>query len=203
MIISSGVETVRIVEWVKNQFPRPLEEVHLLGYNEGVSDQDTWAHKEIYKALNEEFYRLYQGLTKGISLLFGLRRNDWVVQQTPTFRFQYPLLKGTSEWHRDLDYNHPVSSINIIVPCTKMAGTTAVFVEEVPYTSQYKACEASPGELIVFNGALSRHGSFANVTHHTRVSFDFRFALLKDLPVGKTTITSHRALQLGDYYREI
>ena len=108
-------------------------------------------------------------------------------------------MKGTKEFHRDVDYNHPIESINFILPLTPMYSTTSVKVEAVPFTNQFEELYASVGEVVAFHGALLKHGTEANQTNHTRVSCDFRFAQIDKL-TGKTTVSANKKLEVGDYY---
>ena len=187
---------------VSGYFARPLEDLHRDPDPAPAHDQATRWHRDVYARLDAPFFAAYQALTWMVAA--SLEPQDWVVQAIPTFRFQVPGRAGTHEFHRDRDYGHPVETLNVIVPLTRMVDTTAVYAERVPYTGDYAPMPAEVGDLLLFHGALCRHGTRANLTEATRVSFDFRLLPRAALPpAGTVTANRGMPLALGAYYRTL
>jgi len=168
-----------------------------------TTDQGSVYHLQAYKGAKENnFLRLYNVLVGCVQADLNLDSDIWCIQAIPTFRFQTPGLTGTKEYHRDLDYGHPVQSLNVIVPVTDMTERRTFEIEKVPYTEIYEPVLAKVGEVVVFNGSLHKHGSQRNTSEFSRVSFDFRFAMKRYL-TGKPSVSRGTPLTLGAYYREL
>lgn len=184
-----------------NQLPSPL------GSDPIKNDQDTWAHRVIYAywKLTPTLRYRFKDVVNHFADYLGLDRQEWVVQAIPTFRFQYPGFTGTKEFHRDMDYNHPIESINCILALTEMEGTTSVLVEAVPFTGLYGRTNVKESGAFIFNGSLHKHGTEKNIEGYTRVSCDFRFAKRNSVPNQSSTVTHAVKMKVGGdgYYREI
>ena len=166
-------------------------------------DQGSYNHKEAYRNVDKPIFKdLYNLLVRGVMYDLRLDPVVWCVQDVPTFRFHYPKSLKTKEFHRDSEYGHPIQSLNVLVPLTQMGASNAPQIETVPYSTKYEEMYGEPGSVIVFNGAVQRHGTYRNKTGQTRVSFDFRFAH-KDKLTGNPSINAGKLLMLGVYYREL
>jgi ectoine hydroxylase-related dioxygenase (phytanoyl-CoA dioxygenase family) len=185
---------------VASYFPGPLESITS---TRGAHDQDSDAQRLIYASLGPTFYQAYDTFVRRV--VQTLTTQEWVVQAIPTFRVQCPGQTGTKEFHVDREYGHPPQSINVVVPCTRMADSTAILVEETPYTGTMTPMPAmQAGDYAIFDGANRRHGTVTNRTTMTRVSFDFRLLPRQYVPpAGTTTQTQRMPLALGAYYREL
>lgn len=186
---------------VQAYFESPLE---TLQAPLGDHDQASSLHGTAYAEIDEPFYAAYDVFLRR-SVVPLLAPGDWLVQRVPTFRFHIPGAAATKEFHRDRDYGHPRETVNVIVPLTPMALTTSVWVERGPYVDSFEPMPAmQAGDFCIFDGANRRHGSYANTTMMTRVSFDCRLLQRRHLPPRGTT-TANRAvpIDIGAYYREL
>lgn len=185
---------------VQSYFPEPLNRIDS---SRGAHDQDSESLRRIYAALDSQFNVAYDTFVRRV--IKGLDRRDWLVQTVPTFRVQGPGQSGTDEYHVDRDYGHPVQTLNVVVPCTPMIESTAIWLEEAPYTGHMEPVpDMLPGDYMVFDGANRRHGTVSNRTMATRVSFDFRLLPREYVPPPGTTTKNRKVpLTVGGYYREL
>src|SRR5262245_40829106 len=114
MIVLSQPITNHIRNEVAGWFNKPLMQLQLWRLSAG--DQGTRDHAIAYTRQAEaKFQELYQTLVTSVRYDMNLDTKKWCVQRIPTFRFQYPGQLGTKEYHRDMDYGHPIQSLNVIV----------------------------------------------------------------------------------------
>jgi ectoine hydroxylase-related dioxygenase (phytanoyl-CoA dioxygenase family) len=200
MIVRHDDWAAHLAALVASFFPAPLS---TLAAPRGGHDQDSDVHRTLYASLDGRFLVAYDVFIGRV--LDHLERRDWVVQAVPTFRVQAPGQAGTDEWHVDRDYGHPPQTVNVVVPCTPMADSTAIWLEDAPYSGHFAPMPATtPGDYIVFDGANRKHGTVTNRTTSTRVSFDFRLLPRESLPPAGTTTKNRRVpLAMGAYYREV
>lgn len=86
--------------------------------------------------------------------------------------------------HCDVAYGHSVASLNFYVPLTPTRGTNPLFVESQAGREDwrpllYEGSNEENGVAFLFDGAQCIHFTLENTTPFTRVSLDFRVALLE------------------------
>jgi len=127
--------------------------------------------------LTRDFDRVdgaYQALVGFVSdLVGGLELR----QRPPSFRCHLPGGGTASAFHRDGDPQYGITrgAINVWVPLTRVRDTNTLYVETAAGSDDLRPVELDPGELMIFDAYHLLHGSYANTTDQTRVSFDFRF----------------------------
>jgi len=99
------------------------------------------------------------------------------LQTSPSFRCHLSGSGTASAFHRDGDPKYGVrpGAINGWVPLTAVRGNNSIYIESTEGLEDYKAASLGPGEILIFDAFHLKHGSYANDTQSTRVSFDFRF----------------------------
>lgn len=127
---------------------------------------------------------------EGAPLIQGLY-NDFMMQvvgpeigglnvyQSPFPSFRLHLSGGgtVSSFHRDGDKKYDVRpySLNVWVPLTPARGTNSLFIEKTVGANDFIPVELNPGQCLLFDAFHLTHGSRANSTDQTRMSFDARF----------------------------
>lgn len=162
------------------------------------NDQDTQLHRMVYQDLATTFLPVYHEFARFV--IQGLEGGPFAFQAIPTFRFQLPGGTGTKEFHRDRDYHHPPTTLNVIIPLTPMGKTASVMVQAAPHVPVMQPMTAVPGMAIFFDGANTLHGSVRNEEDFTRVSFDFRILPVADILTDRLTLSARIPLTLGAYY---
>ena len=96
-------------------------------------------------------------------------------QRPPTLRLQPGPSRASVKTHRDSDYGHQDGEMNYWIPLTDPDITKlTIWVESTPDQGDYHPIDVKYGEVAVFHGSSCRHFVPKNVTHHTRMSLDFR-----------------------------
>ena len=132
-----------------------------------------------------------------------------VYQKIPTFRMQFPNNIAVGEYHRDRDYRDPewaaaVKELNFYLPITKAINTNTIWVESEEGKKDFKPINASPGEVVLWDGSNLLHGNKENKEKFTRVSMDFRVMKLKNyIPLNKGSINTNTKFEIGGYYEQI
>jgi ectoine hydroxylase-related dioxygenase (phytanoyl-CoA dioxygenase family) len=98
-------------------------------------------------------------------------------QRPPSFRCHLPGAGTASAFHRDGDPKYGITpgTINAWVPLTPVGGSNSLHVESELGSEAYRPVSMQPGEILIFDAFHLKHGSYANKTQTTRISFDFRF----------------------------
>jgi len=94
---------------------------------------------------------------------------------SPTFRVHMAGTPSVSAWHRDADVTGRLDYLTAWVPFVDTFESNGLWVEQHYGAADYQPVPAAYGEVVIFDGALARHGSQPNRTHVSRVSLDFRF----------------------------
>lgn len=164
------------------------------------TDQKTMFHKKFY-TIGDDFYAVYRRFIKEVAEpYFG---EPLVFQKIPTFRVHLPNNLGVGEFHRDRDYNHQRSEINIWLPLTNAWDTNSVYIETAEDRKDYQPQKVNYGQVLVFDGANLKHGNQINTTGSTRVSFDFRVIPKSRYTEGTgTSVNTNIAFKIGGYYTE-
>jgi hypothetical protein len=115
-------------------------------------------------------------------------------QRPPSFRCHLAGAGTGSSFHRDGEPKYGITpgTINAWVPLTTVRDANSIHIESQCGAEDYQAVSLEPGQILIFDAFHLKHGSYANNTNSTRVSFDFRF-----LP--KDPALAHR---MGIYARE-
>lgn len=185
---------------------RNLEKLHdVLSYGvlERSKDQSTVWHQRyygnfetyvqpVYKQFIEEFIKPSLGLT------------EIIYQKIPTFRAHLVDNLGVGEWHRDRDYNHGKTEINIWLPFTDTYETNTIWLESEEGKEDYEPYSVMYGEVLVFDGANLMHGNKVNKTMNTRVSVDFRVVDPEYFtPSDKGSINMNSKFNVGGYFEKL
>jgi hypothetical protein len=98
-------------------------------------------------------------------------------QNVPSFRCHLAGAGSASDFHRDGDPEYRITPgvINGWLPLTPVGGRNSLYIEVAPGSEDYRPVSLQPGEILIFDAYHLKHGSYANDTRSTRVSFDFRF----------------------------
>ena len=130
----------------------------------------------------------YLDLARQVGAMFG---GMVLRQKPPSFRCHLSGAGSASSFHRDGDPGYGITPgvINVWVPLTTVSGTNSIFIESSPGSEDFHAVVLRPGQMLLFDGFHLKHGSHANSTAATRVSFDFRFlpnkpARARELGIG-------------------
>lgn len=177
--------------------------------NEGKSDFDNTFYERLRRPW-VEFIDLYEEFVyEYIPEIVG---EKFIFQKTPNFRIHIPNQKAVTKWHfdADKDHMHPVGEINFIIPVTKMFDTSTVWVESEMGKADYGPINFEQGQFCKFNGNLCAHGNKTNMTHETRVSFDFRVLPMSCYPpkgldpnnFGES-VWMNTKYDIGGYYKEM
>jgi hypothetical protein len=94
---------------------------------------------------------------------------------TPTFRVHMAGTPSVSTWHRDADVTGRLDYLTAWLPFVDTAQSCGLWLEQEYGCGDYRPVPVAYGEVVVFDGALARHGSQPNQTTVNRVSLDFRF----------------------------
>ncbi len=94
---------------------------------------------------------------------------------SPTFRVHMAGTPSVSAWHRDADVTGRLDYLTGWVPFVDTFESNGLWVEQHYGAADYQPIPAAYGEVVIFDGALARHGSQPNQTSTSRVSLDFRF----------------------------
>ena len=87
---------------------------------------------------------------------------------------------------------------------TKAINTNTIWVESEEGKKDFKPINASPGEVVLWDGSNLLHGNKENKEKFTRVSMDFRVMKLKNyIPLNKGSINTNTKFEIGGYYEQI
>jgi ectoine hydroxylase-related dioxygenase (phytanoyl-CoA dioxygenase family) len=130
--------------------------------------------------------------------------DEIIYQKIPTFRVHLKDNQAVGEWHRDRDYNHGKSEVNIWLPFTDAYDTNTIWIESEEDKNDFKPYNVSYGEVLVFNGANLIHGNKTNIEHDTRVSVDFRIVNPTEfIPSTKGSINTNTSFDIGGYFQKL
>jgi ectoine hydroxylase-related dioxygenase (phytanoyl-CoA dioxygenase family) len=130
--------------------------------------------------------------------------DNLIYQRVPTFRVQLPNNLSVGEFHRDRDYGHDPSEINIWLPLTQARDSSTVWIESFEGCEDYKPYNLDNGQFLLFDGANLKHGNQINRTGFTRVSFDFRIIpASRYKPNDRLSINTKKRMVIGDYFEKL
>lgn len=166
-------------------------------------DQSTTWHKRFYRDDLNKFQTLYNTFIRNF-IKYEFELDEIIYQKIPTFRVHLKNNQAVGEWHRDRDYNHGTSEINIWLPFTDAYNTNTIWIESEEDKKDFKPYNVSYGEVLVFNGANLLHGNKTNIEHDTRVSVDFRIVNPTEfIPSTKGSINTNTSFDIGGYFQKI
>ena len=219
------VEKYPFAKLVEELFESELTELHTLKkttsseLHTNDNDDQTFFHDKFYSRLDSgwpEFTEAFDSFVKDIICpVLGVK--EIIVQKGPSFRVQLPnnIAVGGNEgdlpekygWHRDSDvnYNHPKSERNFLVPLTPAGDTASVWIEHYEGSNTFSPAIMRVGEFFRFNGATCVHGNKPNETGKTRVSFDFRVVLPDeyDPTFENKSKSGKQRFVIGGYYKRV
>lgn len=100
---------------------------------------------------------------------------DIYYQRAPTFRMYLPTKTPMGKLHKDEEYHHQPSEINVWLPISDHVGNNnSLWVETKPNAGDFAPINIEYGQF--YRGYLNQcmHYTNANDTDYTRVSIDFR-----------------------------
>jgi hypothetical protein len=166
-------------------------------------DQSTTWHKRFYRDDLNRFQKLYNTFIKNF-IKYEFELDEIIYQKIPTFRVHLKDNQAVGEWHRDRDYNHGKSEVNIWLPFTDAYDTNTIWIESEEDKNDFKPYNVSYGEVLVFNGANLIHGNKTNIEHDTRVSVDFRIVNPTEfIPSTKGSINTNTSFDIGGYFQKL
>ncbi len=125
--------------------------------------------------LDSLFYKVYQSfMGTVISKLIGYPLS---YSQRPKMRVHFPNTPSVSSFHKDVTITKRVDQINLWIPVTDVYDTATLWIESDYETADYSPIPVKYGQALIFDGGYLMHGTKANTTNTTRISFDLRFAL--------------------------
>lgn len=166
----------------------------------GKDNHTDW-HNKFYDALaGSEFERLYKAFLRLV--VEPLVGESIVYQARPTFRIHWNGNLSVGSFHKDSEYNHPMTEENFWVPVTLAQGNNSIQVESEPDKGDFHPVRVEYGECFRFAGGQLTHGNNINDTGQTRVSFDFRVipkSKYRDEPTMAGVAFGKKRV-IGDYY---
>lgn len=140
-----------------------------LGYKDSLKLRE-WIAMQADKARFYDFYQLFMRHVICPHFDYSI-----TYAQRPRFRVHLAGGPGVSDWHRDTDITARYDQITAWVPAVDCAASNSLWIESDYGEGDFRPVTVKYGEVLLFDGALV-HGSVANETDITRVSFDVRFA---------------------------
>jgi hypothetical protein len=148
------------------------------GLPDGLGYGDNLLLRSLMQKLPDHspFYRLYHAFTRRvIAPEFGHKIS---YSSHPKMRVHLAGTPTVSKWHRDAEVTNRDDQMNVWLPFTDTYDSNTLWIETEYGRQDYKPVTVRYGQALVFDGGYLTHGTVANNTHKTRVSADFRFAIL-------------------------
>jgi hypothetical protein len=135
--------------------------------------------------LHSTFYTIYERFVRELVVHhFGGRLS---YSQRPKMRVHLAGSGSVSRWHRDAEVTGRLEQINLWLPLTHCFGGNTLWLEDDYGSAHYQPIAVRHGQALFFDGGLLAHGTVANHTESSRVSFDLRFAPSSARPSAMTT----------------
>jgi hypothetical protein len=184
----------------------------------GINDRNTPFIKDFYNFIDSDpsFFSQYCSFLQTYIRPLLPKDNGIIYQTTPNIRISLPNStaigrRGTDPspgiigLHCDADFHHPPEEINVVIPLTPMFSTNSIYFEPYPNSMieprRYNNLCLKSDEF--FCGYLNKllHYNRVNDTNQTRMSLDFRLIpLSKWVDREQYSVSSHKSMQIGDYY---
>ncbi len=94
---------------------------------------------------------------------------------------------SVSRSHRDAEVTGRLEQINLWLPATNCFAGNTLWLEDDDGSAPYQPVPVRHGQALSFDGGLLAHGTVANHTESSRVSFDLRFVPASARPAAMTT----------------
>jgi ectoine hydroxylase-related dioxygenase (phytanoyl-CoA dioxygenase family) len=179
----------------------PLESVHAyygMPTITSANDQETNLHRAMY-SIGEEFLSVYRAFVRDwVQLII---EDSVIFQKMPSFRHQPPGTVAVGKSHRDSDFGHSASEINIWVPLTQSEPSSSLWIESSPGMKDFAPVVVPFGCAMVFDAVSLEHGNKVNTSKNTRVSFECR--VIKESCYearAERSVKQHKLFQVGDYF---
>ena len=169
-----GVGGLERLADVERQRKRQAGAPARLGYADNMRLRARLAALPATHPLHELYNRLVREV---VAPAFGGRIS---YTAAPTFRVHMAGTPSVSTWHRDADVTRRLDYLTGWLAFVDTFDSNGLWIEQHYGAADYQPIPAAYGEIIIFDGALARHGSESNRTAVSRVSLDFRF-VPKDL----------------------
>lgn len=128
------------------------------------------------------FYTIYERFVRELLVRhFGGRLS---YAQRPKMRVHLAGTGSVSRWHRDADVTGRLEQINLWLPVTDCCAGNTLWVEDDYDSGRHQPIAVRHGQALFFDGGLLSHGTVANHTACSRVSFDLRFAASREPPTA-------------------
>jgi hypothetical protein len=134
--------------------------------------------------LSSDFYAIYTGFVHQLVVRHFGGRISYAAR--PKMRVHLAGSGSVSRWHRDANVTGRLEQINIWLPVTNCFAGNTLWVEDDYGTEHYQPISVRLGQALFFDGGLLSHGSVANETDTSRVSFDLRFSPSSPTPSPMT-----------------
>jgi len=182
----------------------------------GVNDRDSIFVKHYYRLFDSDYTFLSMYLTFIIEQIKPLfpKEKYLIIQKTPNIRFH---LHGYSNigklysdpskniigHHKDSQFGHNKSSLNVIVAITDMFQSNSIWYEtnEKQSPANYKSMDLSKDQFFMGDLSNKYHYNKINETYSTRVSLDIRvipFSKYDDSEL--TSPLTKTKFKIGGYY---
>jgi len=203
--IKYNTQNYEFREKIQSLYNSTLESLHQdMDIFNAHTDQSTDFHKIYYSGIADTgFYEAYKNfISTEIPKIIG---EPFLYQRIPTFRVHMKGNLGVGEFHKDSDYSHSTSEINVFLPVTEAYDNNTIWVESSPGKKDYTPMNCKYGEFYMWDGANLLHGNKLNDTDSARVSFDFRLLRKSDYNEDnvKSSITNNTKMILGEYWAEL
>jgi len=164
-------------------------------------DQNTIAHNWLYTG-HIERQEYYKSICS--SIVRDIFKEPCYYQSIPCYRVGFPGNRWVGSFHRDSDFGHSNSELNVILALTDMHDSSALHVETSPGSFKYQSLNMKQGEFIVFNHIDLLHGCKINRTGKIVMSIDFRFiplsASVSAFASPGVTVNSSMLMKPGGYF---
>ncbi|MFA0547691.1 hypothetical protein [Vibrio splendidus] len=144
------------------------------------ADMHFWRDRMRNVASEGLFYTLYHLFARrALAPLFGQRIS---YSAHPEMRVHLAGQAACSAWHNDAEVTGRYDQVNVWFPLVDTSDSTCLWVETEYGKKDYRPVPVRYGEALIFDGSCLNHGTVANESDMSRVSFDFRFSVLNESP---------------------
>ena len=150
------------------------------GYPDNLRLRQTMQHLP----LSSDFYTIYTRFVHELVVRYFGGCISYAAR--PKMRVHLAGSGSVSRWHRDANVTGRLEQINIWLPATNCFAGNTLWVEDSYGTEHYQPIPVRLGQALFFDGGLLSHGSVANETDSSRVSFDLRFSASSRTPSAMT-----------------
>ena len=197
--------SIPFIQNVESSFESKNKQLEILSRTTPIMrfgrDQNSIVHSWLYTGHigRQEQYKLICS-----SIVRDIFKEPCYYQATPCYRVGFPGNRWVGSFHRDSDFGHSNSELNVILALTDMHDSSALHVETFPGSFKYQSVNMKQGEFIVFNHIDLLHGCKINRTGKIVMSIDFRFiplsASVSAFASPGVTVNSSMLMKPGGYF---